>query len=129
MRWIFVLSALLAATPLNAQAGMAVESAVFIERAGQRGVWVEPAASFSHGDTVVTVMTWQAPARDRHTIVSAVPVGLELESVSRDGLDFSIDGGHRWQTLADARDLPRGVTHLRWHAGGDGRLSYRAVVR
>jgi hypothetical protein len=25
--------------------------------------------------------------------------------------------------------VPHGTTHLRWQVGGEGRLSYRAVVR
>lgn len=128
MRWIIALASLLAAVPLHAQ-DLAVESAVFVERAGKAGLRVEPAATFARGDTVVTVMTWQAPGHDSHTIVSAVPAGLELESISRGNLEYSRDNGRKWIALADARDLPRGVTHLRWRTGGDGRLSYRAVVR
>jgi hypothetical protein len=117
------------AAPLHAQSGVAVESTVFIEHAGKHGLRVEPAARFTRGDTVVTVMKWQAPAGNRSSIVSAVPAHLVLESVSRDGLEASTDNGRTWRRIDDARDLPFGVTHLRWAARGDGRLSYRAIVR
>ena len=129
MRRTFALALLAAAAPLHAETGVAVESAVFVEHAGEHGLRVEPAARFLRGDTVVTVMSWQAPASGRSSIVSAVPAHLVLESVSRDGLEVSTDNARTWRRIADARDLPLGITHLRWPARGEGRLSYRAIVR
>lgn len=122
------IAALAAATPLQAQ-GVAIESTVFVEHSDAQGLRVEPAQRFVHGDRVVTVMTWQAREGERFTVISPVPAGLKVESVSRAGLEVSTDRGRSWRTLADARDLPVGVTHLRWRVGGDGRLTYRAVVR
>lgn len=129
LRWIVSLAALAAAMPASAGTGFEIESAVFVERASGDGLRVEPADRFVPGDRVVTVMTWQAPQSARYTIVTAVPAHLNLQSVSREGLQFSLDGGRSWRTLADGRAVPSGVTHLRWPAAGDGRLSYRAVVR
>ena len=122
--------ALLAAAtaPVYAQ-GVAIESAVFLEHSDGHGMRVEPAERFVSGDRVVTVLRWQAPGQRRFTVVSPVPTGLRVESVSRAGLEVSTDRGRSWQVLSDARELPRGVTHLRWRAGGDGQLTYRAVVR
>jgi hypothetical protein len=117
------------AAPLHAESGVAVESAVFVEHAGEHGLRVEPATRFARGDTVVTVMSWHAPARGRSSIVSAVPAHLVLESVSRNGLEVSTDNARTWHPITDARALPLGVTHLRWPARGGGRLSYRAIVR
>ncbi len=128
MHKTLALLGLMAAAPLQAQ-GAAVESAVFVEHSDAHGQRVEPAQRFMRGDRVITVMTWQVPEQRRYTVVSPVPAGLRLESVSRAGLEVSTDRGHSWRVMADARDLPAGVTHLRWHAGGDGRLTYRAVVR
>jgi hypothetical protein len=131
MRLVLALVALVVAAPLGARsAALDVRSAVFVERSDARGLRVEPVSRLLRGDTVITVLTWQAPARASYTIVSAVPPTLTLESASRDGVEVSTDGGRNWHALADARDLPGGVTHLRWQAGtGDGRLSYRAKVR
>jgi hypothetical protein len=128
LRSILALAALAVAAPLHAQE-IAVESAVFLEHVGEHGLRVEPATRFVSGDTVVTVMSWQAPVRSRSSIVSAVPPHLVLESVSRDGLEVSTDNARTWRRIEDARDLPLGVTHLRWPARGDGRLTYRAIVR
>ena len=128
MHRTLAMAALSVAAPLQAQ-GVAIESSVFVEHSDAKGLRVEPAEHFTHGDRVVTVMSWQAPEGGRFTVVSPVPAGLQVESVSRTGLEVSTDHGHSWRTLADARDLPAGVTHLRWHAAGDGRLTYRALVR
>jgi hypothetical protein len=79
---------------------------------------------------VVTILRWDAPRGARYTAVSPVPAGLTIESASRTGLEVSTDGGRSWRPLADPDAVPPGTTHLRWRiAGGEGRLSYRAVVR
>ena len=129
MRWILAAMALGAAAPLHAQSGVAVQSAVFVERSDAAGSNVRAADRFTSGDQVVTVMTWQAAHRPSATIVSAIPAALDLQSVSRDRVEFSTDGGRNWRIADDGRQLPHGVTHLRWRTGGDGRLSYRAVMR
>jgi hypothetical protein len=120
---------LCSAAPAVAESAVSVDSRVFIERGDEHGTTLAPSARFARGDQVVTVLTWQAPRRDRLTIVSAVPPGLELESVSRTEFEYSVDAGNTWRVLAIGDSLPRRVTHLRWRSGGDGRLSYRAVVR
>ena len=128
MRWIVAASALLAAVPLHAES-VAIESTVYSERDGQGAMQVTPATRLAPGDRVVTILTWKAPSGS-YTAVSAVPPRLAIESTSRDGLEVSTDGGRSWQRLADADAVPAGTTHLRWLIGsGEGRLSYRAVVR
>lgn len=129
MRWIIAVAALALGTPLAADPGLKIASGVFRETVNDKGIRVEPAATFARGDTVVTVMSWQASGHGARTIVSAVPAGLALESVSRDGLEISVDGGRSWRALRDGRLLPPSVTHLRWQAAGEGQLSYRALVR
>jgi hypothetical protein len=128
MRWIIALAALLAALPASAQ-DVAIASAVYLERGSDGAMQVEPATRLMRGDRVVTILTWEAPRGASYTVVSPVPAGLALQSASQPGLEVSTDGGRTWRRLSDPDNIPRGITHLRWRVGGDGRLSYRAVVR
>jgi len=115
--------------PLQAES-ISVDSSVFVERREDGALRLERAARFGRGDQVVTVVSWNGSRTTGYTITSAVPAGLDLQSASEERLQVSTDGGHSWRALADSREVPRGVTHLRWRAGqGDGSLSYRAVVR
>lgn len=129
MRLIAALTLLAAAAPLRAE-GVAVESMVYRESTVEGAMQIAPATRLTAGDRVVTILRWTAPQGTRHTAVSAVPPGLTIESMSREGLDVSTDGGRSWRRLPDAEQVPAGTTHLRWRiGGGEGRLSYRAVVR
>ena len=128
MRWTIALAALLAAIPASAQ-DVAIDSAVYRERVIGGEMRIEPATRLTRGDRVVTILTWDAPRSGSYTVVSPVPAGLALQSASHPGLEVSTDGGRTWQRLADPDSVPGGTTHLRWRVGGDGRLSYRAVVR
>ncbi len=128
MRSIFALAALAVAAPLHAQ-GLAVASAVYVERIDNGTAAIEPATRLASGDRVIAILTWNAPAPGRYTVVSAVPAELMLQRASRADVEVSTDGGRHWQRLGAGQVAPAGATHLRWQAGGDGRLSYRAVVR
>ena len=128
MRWTIGLAAVLAALPASAQ-DVAIASAVYREHGSAGAMRVEPATRLMRGDRVVTILTWQAPRGASYTVVSPVPAGLALQSASQPGLEVSTDGGRTWRRLPDPDAVPRGTTHLRWRVGGDGRLSYRAVVR
>ena len=128
MRWTIALAALTAAIPANAQ-DVAIDSSVYLERESGGETRIIPATRLSRGDRVVTILTWDAPRGGTYTVVSPVPAGLALESASQPGLEVSTDGGRSWRRLSDPDAVPRGTTHLRWRVGGDGRLSYRAVVR
>ena len=128
MHWTLAWAALLVAIPANAQ-DVAIASAVYLERVGDGATQVEPATRLARGDRVVTILTWDAPRGGSYTVVSPVPAGLALQSASQPGLEVSTDGGRTWRRLADPDTIPRATTHLRWQVGGEGRLSYRAVVR
>ena len=130
MRWIIATAALLAAAPLAAE-DVAIDSAVYRETAGAGGMReVAPAGRLLRGDRVVTILRWEAPRGASYTAVSPVPAGLAIESASRAGLEVSTDGGRSWRQLDNPDEVPQGTTHLRWRIeGGEGRLSYRAVVR
>ncbi len=130
MRWTIALPALLAAAPLAAE-DVAIDSAVYRETAGADGARrVAPASRLMRGDRVVTILRWEAHRGGSYTAVSPVPAGLTVESASRAGVEISTDGGRSWRRLDDPDAVPAGTTHLRWRIdGGEGRLSYRAVVR
>lgn len=130
MRWTIGAAALLAAGPLAAK-DVAIDSAVYLETAGTGGAReVARVTRLLRGDRVVAILSWEAPVGTSYTAVSQVPAGLTIESASQPGLDVSTDGGRSWQRLDDPDAVPQGTTHLRWRiAGGEGRLSYRAVVR
>ena len=128
MRWMVATAAVLAAFPASAQ-DVSVDSAVYRESASGGAMQLEPATRLTSGDRVVTILTWDVPRGGNYTVTSPVPAGLVLQSASQPGLEVSTDGGRSWRVLADPDNVPRGTTHLRWQAGGNGRLSYRAVVR
>lgn len=131
MRFIFAATAVLGALPAASVVaqGIAIDTAVYREQVVDGAVRIEPATRLLRGDRVVTVLRWEAPDHGRYTVTSAVPPSLAVESASHPGLEVSLDGGRSWRRLADPRSMPRGTTHLRWQMRGEGRLSYRAVVR
>lgn len=128
MRWMMAAVALIAAFPANAEQ-VAIDSAVYRERNHDGQSHVEPVTRLTPGDRVVTILTWEAPGRGNYTVVSPVPPRLALESASHPNLEVSTDGGRSWRRLGDPDAVPHDTTHLRWQIGGQGRLSYRAVVR
>jgi hypothetical protein len=119
---------LIAAAPLQAQPSpVAIESAVFVERDDDGARTVEPSATFSPGERVVTILNWQAP-EGSYTVTSAIPARLQFERASFETLEASTDGGRTWQQVSEVQ--PENVTHLRWRVGkGSGRLTYSAIVR
>jgi hypothetical protein len=130
MRWTIAAAALLTTTPLAAR-DVAIAGAVYHETAGaDGGREIGPARRLLRGDRVVTILRWNAPRGATYTAVTPVPASLTVESASRPGIEVSTDGGRSWRSLPDSDEVPHGITHLRWQiSGGEGRLSYRAVVR
>jgi hypothetical protein len=129
MRWMIALATFAAAIPANAQ-NVAIESAIYLERVNDGETQLALATRLTRGDRVVTILTWDVPPdRGSYTVTSPVPTRLALQSTSRPDVDVSTDGGRTWRRLADPDTVPHDTTHLRWRVGGDGRLSYRAVVR
>ena len=128
MRWTIAAAALLTALPVAAQ-DVAIDSAVYRERADATGRHIEPATRLVPGDRVVTILSWNAPRGGSYTVTSPVPPRLALQSASHAGLEVSTDGGRTWRRLSDPENVSPATTHLRWQVGGEGRLSYRAVVR
>jgi hypothetical protein len=128
-----------------ANAPVALESAVFIERqlADSRRS-LEPASRLSRGDRVVTIVSWRRiarqPAGGGFTVVNPLPRAIAWQGSAREGEEVSVDGGRSWGTLETLRVGTRmataeDVTHVRWRvapqeaARGQGRIAYAAIVR
>jgi len=128
MRWMLTLAGLCAAIPASADE-IEVESAVYVESGGDGASRIEPVDRLMRGDRVVAILRWNAPHIGSYTITSPIPEGLAVRSATHPSVEYSTDDGQSWRRPADLDNIPRGATHLRWRARGEGRLSYRAVVR
>ncbi|ABC63126.1 hypothetical protein [Erythrobacter litoralis] len=137
--------ACLAAGGVAANSGVAIEKSVYVERADVRAGKpvraLEPAEEVRKGDTVVLMLEWNAPGRERSfTVSSRVPRDLAFQRSGGKAPQVSIDGGRNWGDLAELRigarrASPEDVTHLRWQVSnaeaalGRGVLTYSAIVR
>ena len=126
----------------QAQANVAMDSAVYVERAqpgNERSL--EPAARLSRGDRVVTIVTWYKMGGDGgFTITNPLPRAIAYQASARDDQEVSVDNGRTWGRLADLRvggrqATPEDVTHMRWRvapgvaARGRGQIAYSGIVR
>lgn len=130
---MLILAAIVAGTSAQAAEPVAVVAANYVERIDSNGQAtirkIEPTAQLGRGERVVTVLKWNAQ-HGRHLATSRVPPALRLQSASRSDLLVSTDGGNHWLVLADYRQVPAGITHIRWSLdSGEGQLTYRAIVR
>ena len=132
MRAFGFLVALLAGSAANAADSLPLEAASYVEQIDEGGRAsirrIEPNAQLGRGERIVTVLKWKGTGGG--LVTSRVPAGLRLQSASRGDVLVSTDGGVRWAPLADYRQVPTGITHIRWPLGqGEGQLTYRAIVR
>ncbi len=137
-----VAGALVAPALAQARATVALDSAIFVERATARsGRMLEPASRLSRGDRVVYVVTWTRQAGDGGFVVTnPLPRTVYYQASADENEEVSIDGGRTWGKL-DAMRLgsrlatPEDVTHIRWRvpalvaARGSGQIAYSAIVR
>lgn len=132
----------LAATPtLAGPVSVALESAIYIERANGLTRSLEQADRLSRGDRVVTVLTWQKQrGAGGFTLVNPLPRKVSYQGSAREDEEVSVDGGRTWGRLGELSVGPRlatpeDVTHVRWHvapgqaARGQGRIAYSGIVR
>ncbi len=125
-----------------AEAPVALDSAVFIERMGAAGTRsIEPASRLSRGDRVVTVLSWQRLGRSSgskpFTLVNPLPRAIAWQASAREDEEVSVDGGRSWGTIGTLRfgtrlATPEDVTHVRWRlpaSAGSGRIAYSGIVR
>lgn len=129
-------------TPAAAQAQVALDSAVYVERADPAvGRTLEPARQLSRGDRVVYVMRWQRVAGSGgFTVTNPLPRSVYFQGSADGSEEVSIDGGRSWGKLENLRlgnrfATAEDVTHVRWKvapaqaAQGAGRIAYSAIVR
>jgi len=130
------------AMPVLAQAPVALDSAVFVERLTANNVRsLEPASRLNRGDRVVTVLSWQRLGRpsgsNGFTLVNPLPRAIAYQASAHDSEEVSVDGGHSWGTIGSLRygsrlATPEDVTHVRWRlpaSAGSGRIAYSGIVR
>lgn len=140
---------------LSSKPAVALDSAVYVERAGgnDRASSVgggltrslQVADRLSRGDRIVTILTWQRLAgagrqQAGFTVVNPLPRQVAYQGSARDDEQVSVDGGRTWGRLGELNIAGRlataeDVTHVRWHvdprqaAQGQGSIAYSAIVR
>ena len=125
-----------------AEAPVALDSAVFVERLSENNVRsLEPATRLNRGDRVVTVVSWQrlgrASAPNGFTLVNPLPRAIAYQASAREQEEVSVDGGRSWGRIGALRigsrlATPEDVTHVRWRlpaTAGSGRIAYSGIVR
>lgn len=126
-------------------AGVALNSAIYVEKASGLTRSLQQADRLSRGDRIVTIVTWQrqrGPISDRSgfTVVNPLPRQVTYQGSARDDEEVSVDGGRTWGRIGELTlglrfATPEDVTHVRWHvdprqaALGQGRIAYSAIVR
>lgn len=143
-RLALVIAAAMTATaaPALANPGVALDSAVFVERLQPGNIRnLEPASRLSRGDRVVTIVSWRRDAGNGgFTLINPLPRAVAYQASARDDEQVSVDGGRTWGRLGDLRVGERyataeDVTHLRWRvpagqaAARAGRIAYSGIVR
>ncbi len=133
-----------AATAASANAPVALDSAVFVERLqGDNIRSLEPANRLTRGDRVVTIVSWRrlgGSSGGGFTLVNPLPRAIAYQASARDSEEVSVDGGHSWGRIGTLRfgtrlATPEDVTHVRWRvlashaAAGSGQIVYSGIVR
>ena len=137
---ILVIATVLGATasPALAHPAIALDSAVFVERLQPGNIRnLEPASRLSHGDRVVTIVSWRRESGNGgFTVINPLPRAIAFQGSARDDEQVSADGGRSWGRLGMLRlgerfATPEDVTHVRWRvpAGQAGRIAYSGIVR
>lgn len=132
----------LTGTPASANSvSVALDSAIYVEKASGLTRSLQPAVQLSRGDRVVTIVTWQKQGgTGGFTVVNPLPRKVSYQGSAREDAEVSVDGGRSWGRLGEVTVGSRlataeDVTHVRWHvdprqaALGQGRIAYSAIVR
>jgi hypothetical protein len=136
------LVALSAPAEARAQATVAIDSAVFVERIGEDSTrMLAPARRLTRGDRVVYVLDWTRQAGDGGFVVTnPLPRTVAFQGSANADEEVSADGGQTWGRLGTLKygnrlALAEDITHVRWRiapllaAKGSGRIAYSAIVR
>lgn len=130
-----------AAPALAGPVSVALDSAIFVERANGLTRSLSQADRLSRGDRIVTVLTWQKQSGiGGFTLTNPVPRKVAYQGSAREDEEVSVDGGRTWGRLGELAigsrlATPEDVTHVRWHvapgqaARGQGRIAYSGIVR
>lgn len=153
MKYLLPLLAFFAATAAEAQNNVTLNNAVFVEHVrvnaqGQRTVVLDPPQVVTPGDHLVFVLTYHnggAQPATGFSVTNPIPDAVAFERSDDASATVSVDGGRTWGALAtltvaqpDGTRRPAvaaDVTHVRWSlsqpipAGGEGRLSFRGIVK
>lgn len=126
-----------------------LESAVHLVRPAEGGTGtqlVEP-HNVVPGDTLVFTTSFRnggSSTVNDFVIVNPVPADLRLSHDTAAKTEVSVDGGHKWGTLADLKIIGsdgleqpasvENITHMRWvfkevPAGTAGEVQFSALVR
>lgn len=129
-------------TPARANSiGVALDSAIYVEKANGLTRSLQQASQLSRGDRVVTILTWQKQrGSGAFTVVNPLPRKVSYQGSAREDEEVSVDGGRTWGRIGELvfgsrYATPEDVTHVRWHvdprqaALGQGRIAYSAIVR
>ncbi|MEO5587576.1 MAG: hypothetical protein ABIQ81_07775 [Novosphingobium sp.] len=125
--------------------GVALDSAIYVERMNGLTRSLRQADRLSRGDRIVTILTWQKQGGLKNdnagfTVVNPLPRTVAYQGSARDDEQVSVDGGKTWGRLGELTAGSRlataeDVTHVRWHvdprqaAIGQGRIAYSGIVR
>ncbi|MFM9853224.1 MAG: hypothetical protein ACKVOJ_10530 [Sphingomonadaceae bacterium] len=151
--FLVALAALLSSSAALAADGVALTSAVFVERFiadndGKTRVVLQEPKVVTPGDKMIFVLNYHNVGRasaNNFVVTNPMPSAVAYEATNDPAAELSVDGGRTWGPLhalktregdgnwraARAED----VTHVRWMmrtaipAGAQGKLSFRGVVR
>ncbi len=134
--------ALCLAAPAIAAPLVAIDSAVYVERAlPGKGRMLQPASQLQHGDRVVYVVSWtRMGGAGAFTVTNPLPRSVYYQGSADGSEEVSLDGGRSWGKLdqmhvGSRMATPEDVTNVRWHvpaseaARGAGEITYSAIVR
>jgi len=134
--------ALCLAAPAIAAPLVAIDSAIYVERAiPGNGRMLQPASQLRHGDRVIYVVSWtRMGGTGAFTVTNPLPRSVYYQGSADGSEQVSLDGGRTWGKLDQMRvggrmATPEDVTNVRWHvpaneaARGAGEITYSAIVR
>jgi uncharacterized repeat protein (TIGR01451 family) len=148
-----LLAALLLPGTAFASQSVALSSEVFLEKAipdgnGKTKIVLHAPKIVTPGDKLIFFLNYRnigdAPAAN-FVVTNPMPGAVAYQGSNDSAAQLSVDGGKVWGTLASLKVLEadgmwraarmEDVTHVRWTmhapipAGGQGKLSFRGVVR
>jgi len=134
--------ALCLAAPAIAAPLVAIDSAIYVERAlPGKGRMLQPASQLRRGDRVIYVVSWtRMGGTGAFTVTNPLPRSVYYQGSADGSEQVSLDGGRTWGKLDQMRvggrmATPEDVTNVRWHvpaneaARGAGEITYSAIVR